>query len=454
MLVLLLILGEIPTKVRLEPNSYHLDKYSGVQNEDKHMQKLAAITIKQAKSKDKPYSLVDGGGLYILIKPQGKYWRYNYRFEGKQKTLALGVYPAVSLSDARRTHYIAREQVTSGIDPTQVKRAKKISSHLASGDSFEATALEWFGQRMSDKSDSHKSRTSRILKKDLFPSLGHRPISKITAKELLAVLQKIELRSVDMAHRAKQTAGLVLRYAIASGRTDRDVSQDLLGALKLKSTTHLAAIIKPEEVGVLMDAIYSYQGTLVVKTALKLSALLFQRPGEIRHMEWTEVNWEEDRWEIPADKMKMKSDHIVPLSTQSQALLSELFKLTGRGLYVFPSARGGSRPLSENGVRTALRTMGYDNQTMTPHGFRAMARTILDEVLNFRSDFIEHQLAHAVRDPNGRAYNRTAHLAGRAHMMQSWADYLDLLRQSHLDGNSVQFTTRAKKEMAQLIQKR
>ena len=416
------------------------------------MQKLVAIAIKQAKTDDKPYSLVDGGGLYILIKPQGKYWRYNYRFEGKQKTLALGVYPAISLSDARKAHQTAREQIASGIDPAELKRTKKISTHLTSDDSFEATAIEWFGQRMLDKSDSHKKRTKRILEKDLIPSLGQRAISKITARELLLVLKKIESRSVDMAHRAKQTAGLVLRYAIASGRTERDVSQDLLGALKLKSTKHLAAITSPSEVGILMEAIDGYRGTLVVKTALSLSALLFQRPGEIRHMEWVEINWDENRWEIPASKMKMKSDHIVPLSTQVRTLLSELFKLTGRGKYVFPSARGGSRPLSENGVRTALRAMGYDNNTMTPHGFRAMARTILDEVLNFRLDFIEHQLAHAVKDPNGRAYNRTAHLDARQHMMQSWADYLDLLRQSNVFNGDVQFTVRAKKDSSSVAE--
>ena len=201
-----------------------------------------------------------------------------------------------------------------------------------------------------------------------------------------------------------------------------------------------------------MEAIDGYRGTLVVKTALSLSALLFQRPGEIRHMEWVEINWDENRWEIPASKMKMKSDHIVPLSTQVRTLLSELFKLTGRGKYVFPSARGGSRPLSENGVRTALRAMGYDNNTMTPHGFRAMARTILDEVLNFRLDFIEHQLAHAVKDPNGRAYNRTAHLDARQHMMQSWADYLDLLRQSNVFNGDVQFTVRAKKDSSSVAE--
>ena len=409
------------------------------------MQKLVAIAIKQAKTDDKPYSLVDGGGLYILIKPQGKYWRYNYRFEGKQKTLALGVYPAISLSDARKAHQTAREQIASGIDPVELKRTKKISTHLNSDNSFEAIALEWFGQRMSDKSDSHKKRTKGILEKDLFPSLGRRPISKITAQELLVVLRKIESRSVDMAHRAKQTAGLVIRYAIASGRTDRDVSQDLLGALKLRITKHYPAITKPAEVGVLMDAIDGYQGTLAVKTALKLSALLFQRPGEIRKMKWKQINWNEDRWEIPLDiKAKINKPHIVPLCTQAKVLLAEIYRLTGHGVYVFPSARGGSRPLSENGVRTALRSMGYDNETMVPHGFRAMARTILDEVLGFRSDIIDHQLAHAVKDPNGRAYNRTTHLEVRKTMMQEWATYLDILRLSHVSSGNTKFTVRAK----------
>jgi integrase len=266
--------------------------------------------------------------------------------------------------------------------------------------------------------------------------LGNRPISQITSAELLLALRKVEERgAIDMAHRAKQTAGQVFRYAVATGRAERDPSGDLRGALKTKTKKHYAAITDPAEVARLLLAIDAFQGTSTVKAALQLSPLLFQRPGEIRGMEWAEINWEEERWEIPADKMKIRQPHIVPLCTQSIDLLKGLHRLTGRGRYVFPSARGASRCLSENGVRSALRTMGYDNDTMTPHGFRAMARTIMDEVLNYRVDWIEQQLAHAVRDANGRAYNRTAHLPQRKDMMQGWADYLDNLKAQATAGN-------------------
>ena len=407
------------------------------------MQKLTATAVKQTKPRESSYKMTDGGGLFLLVKPQGKYWRYDYRFAGKRKTLALGVYPDVSLADARKSHLIAREQIAAGIDPSQAKKIKKMTKNLVSSDSFEAIAREWFNQKMSSMSDGHKKRTMRILEKDLFPSLGSRPVSNITAPEVLAVLTKIESRTVDIAHRAKQTAGLVFRYAIATGRCNNDPARDLSGALKTRKKKHLASITDPNEVGALMFAINSYLGTPIVKTALALSAYLFQRPGEIRHMEWSEINWDDNRWEIPAHKMKMKREHIVPLSSQAKDLLSELHGLTGRGMYVFPGARGASRPLSENGVRTALRTMGYGNDTMTPHGFRAMARTILDEVLNFRPDWIEHQLAHAVKDPNGRAYNRTAHLVGRKQMMQVWADYLDHLSEL-ASGHGERFRVKAK----------
>jgi integrase len=391
--------------------------------------KLAATAVRQAKPKDKAYKMTDGKGLYLLVHPQsGKYWRYDYRFTGKRKTLSLGVFPDVSLSDARTLHQKAREKLGSGIDPSEVKRVDKLTKNLAAADSFEAIGREWFNHKVQNNSENHKVRVLRILEKDLIPSLGHRPISKITAPELLAALRKIEKRgAVDIAHRAKQTSSLIFRYAVATGRAERDPSSDLTGALQSKTKKHHAAITDPKEVGGLMKAIDGYNGTMVVKTALQLSALLFQRPGQIRHMEWTAINWDEVRWEIPAEKMKMRVEHIVPLSTQALDLLKQLQRLTGRGKYVFPNARGASRPLSENGVRAALRTMGYTNDKMTPHGFRAMARTILDEILNFRVDWIEHQLAHAVRDTNGRAYNRTSHLKGRIKMMQGWADYLDNL---------------------------
>ena len=224
---------------------------------------------------------------------------------------------------------------------------------------------------------------------------------------------------------------------MATGRAERDPSTDLKGALREPKKKHFTAITEPKHVGPLLVAIDGFAGSATVRAALRLSALLFCRPGELRHMEWKEINWDEERWELPAEKMKVRQPHIVPLAKQSLAILTETRRLTGNGRYVFPSARGRSRPLSENGVRTALRTMGYDNDTMTPHGFRAMARTILDEVLAYRVDYIEHQLAHAVKDTNGRAYNRTAHLAGRREMMQHWADYLDQLRAAARKSNVV-----------------
>jgi len=392
---------------------------------------LTAIQVKRAKPKEKPYKLADGGGLYLLVNPKGaRYWRYKYRWAGKEKTLALGVYPEVSLKDAREAHQGARKSLRNGIDPGAQRKIEKLTRHLTAAESFEAVAREWFGRIMPDKSQSYRERTGRILEKDLYPVLGSRPIASITAPELLAALRRIEGRGAnDIAHRAKQTAGQVFRYAVATGRAERDPSGDLKGALKpRRKKKHHAAIIEPAEVGRLLVAMDGFQGTPVVKTALLLSPLLFQRPGEIRAMEWDEINWDEARWEIPSEKMKMGQPHIVPLSTQAVALLRELERLTGRGRYVFPSARGASRCLSENGVRTALRTIGYDNDTMTPHGFRAMARTLLDEELNYRVEWIEHQLAHAVRDANGRAYNRTTHLKERQKMMQAWADYLDNLK--------------------------
>ncbi|WP_289083456.1 integrase arm-type DNA-binding domain-containing protein [uncultured Spongiibacter sp.] len=400
---------------------------------------LTATEVKQAKSAEKPYKLADSGGLYLLVNAKGaKYWRYKYRYAGKEKTLALGVYPEVSLKQARQKHQEARDKLAQGIDPGEVRKVEKLTRHLAAAESFEAVGREWFNQLMPDKSKSYRERTGRILEKDLYPVLGNRPIAAITAPELLAALRRIEARgAVDIAHRAKQTSGQIFRYAIVTGRAERDPSGDLTGALKSRRKSHHAAITDPKEVGRLLVAIDGFQGTLIVQTALKLSPLLFQRPGEIRNMEWAEIDWEEGRWELPAEKMKMKLPHIVPLSRQAQELLKNLKPLTGKGRYVFPSARGRSRALSENGVRSALRTIGYTNEQMTPHGFRAMARTILDEVLEFRVDWIEHQLAHAVKDPNGRAYNRTAHLEGRAQMMQRWADYLDQLRQGAEKGNVV-----------------
>ena len=399
------------------------------------MHKLTVADVKAAKTAGAPRKLVDGGGLYLLLSARGsKYWRYDYRFAGKRKTLALGVFPEVSLAEARKSHFLARESLREGADPGETKKIQKKNRGIAESDTFESVAREWFEQKMADKSDSYRARTWRILRKDLFPTLGKQNIAHITPPEALQALKGIEDRTVDIAHRAKQVMGLIFRFAIATGRASTDPVRDLSEALKPRHKKHHAAITDPREAAKLLIAIDGFEGTIVVKTALSLSALLFQRPGEIRHMEWQEINWEQNRWELPGAKMKMGLDHIVPLSAQAKQLLVEIHAHTGRGKYVFPSARGASRPLSENGVRTALRTMGFDKHTMTPHGFRAMARTLLDEQLRCRVELIEHQLAHAVRDATGRAYNRTTHLDERVKMMQSWADYLDHLRDVDMDG--------------------
>jgi integrase len=359
------------------------------------------------------------------VKPQGKYWRFNYRFAGKRNTLALGIYPDISLKAARDKHKEARENLANGIDPNVAKQGQKAADQGALANSFEVIALEWL-QKRGAKSEGGDKRLNRLLQKDLFPYIGKRPISKITSPDLLKALRRIESRgAVNTAHRAKQAAGMVFRYAVATGRAERDPSVDLKDALAQPKQTHFKSLTEPNDVAPLMVAIRHYQGTPTVMAALKLSPLLFCRPGELRHLEWIEVKFKQTRIELPAEKMKMQEPHIIPLSTQAMEILQELQPITGRGKYVFPSARGPSRPLSDNGVRTALRTLGYTNEQISPHGFRAMARTILDEVLNFPLDWIEHQLAHAVRDPNGRAYNRTKHISQRQQMMQTWADYLD-----------------------------
>ena len=390
---------------------------------------LSDTKIKATKSLDKDYKLTDEKGLYLLVKKSGgKYWRYKYRINDKEKLMALGTYPETSLAKARTKHNEAKSLLAQGIDPMLNKHATKAAKRGAASNSFEVIAREWLTKR-GKKSESADKRLNALLEKDLFPYFGKRPIHEITAPELLQTLRRIEGRgAVETAHRANQYAGQIFRYAVATGRAERDPSADLRGALKVPTETHFAAITTPKEAGALLSAIYSYQGTPIVQAALKLAPLLFCRPGELRQLEWAEVNWKEQRIELPAAKMKIRLSHVIPLCTQASKILQDLHLLTGCGRYVFPSARGASRPLSENGARTALRSMGYSNEQMTVHGFRAMARTLLDEVLNFPVDWIEHQLAHQVRDVNGRAYNRTAHLPQRFRMMQTWADYLDGLR--------------------------
>lgn len=392
---------------------------------------LTDMKVQKAKSTNKPISLFDGGGLYLLITPSGgKLWRFKYRFNNREKKLAFGTYPEVSLQDARQRREDARRLLANDVDPDAVRKAQKQAA-TSEKETFEAVAREWHAAFTPSWTERHGATILSRLKHDLIPWLGSRPINEIKAPELLSVLRRAESRgALELAHRLRAIAGQVFRYAVATGRTERDPSGDLRGALPSPKVTHHAAITDPKEVAPLLRALDAYQGGFVVKCALRLAPLLFVRPGELRHAEWAEIDFDEAIWNIPASKMKMKQAHVVPLCRQAIEILKGLQEYTGAGRYVFPSVRTHARPMSENTVNASLRHAGYDKDTMTGHGFRAMARTILDEVLHIRPDYIEHQLAHAVRDPNGRAYNRTAHLEERRKMMQIWADYLDGLKAS------------------------
>lgn len=372
----------------------------------------------------------DGGGMYLHVSATGKYWRMAYRFAGKQKTLALGVYPDVSLAKARKRRDEARVQLADGLDPSTVKREARQALAAAASNTFEAVARDWLAKTRSKRQANTQGKVTTWLEKDVFPFIGKMPIASIGPRDVLErVVRKLEARSaVDTAHRVKQLCGQVFRFAVVSGLAERDVTADLREALAAKTSRHHAAITDPKPVGALLRSIHAYSGHPCTVAALKLSPLVFVRPGELRTAEWSEIDLGAAEWRIPGTKMKMKADHIVPLSTQAVETLRSLQPISGHGRYVFPSIRTGERPMSENTVNAALRAMGYANNVHTAHGFRATARTILDEVLGERVDFIEHQLAHVVKDTNGRAYNRTTHLQARKEMMQRWADYLDKLR--------------------------
>lgn len=372
----------------------------------------------------------DGGGMYLLVKASGRYWRMDYSCAGKRKTLALGVYPAVSLAKARQRREKAREQLADGTDPSTAKRAEKQASRDAAANTFESVAQDWLTRTSAKRAGITQDKVRSWVEKDIIPFIGKRPISTLTARDVLTdVVRKIEARgAIDTAHRVKQLCGQILRYAVVTGLAERDVTSDLREALATRPAKHFAAITEPRQAGELLRSIHDYSGHPCTVAALKLAPLVFVRPGELRTAEWAEIDIAAAEWRIPGAKMKMGQDHIVPLSTQAADLLEDLKAISGHGRYVFPSLRTGERPMSENTINAALRGMGYSPDVHTGHGFRAMARTLLDEVLAERVDFIEHQLAHAVRDPNGRAYNRTAHLPARREMMQRWADYLDSLR--------------------------
>lgn len=392
---------------------------------------LSATVINNAKSKDKPYKLADEKGLYLLIQATGgKLWRFDYRFLGKRKTLALGAYPDVSLAHARDKRDSARKLLANDppVDPGETRKAERSAQQSSSENSFEVVAREWWKTHMKNKAPTHKDKVIRRFELYLFPWIGNKPIADITAPQMLQVVKRIEsLNKLETAHRALQTAGQVFRYAVQTGRAIRDITADLKGALPPTSIKHMAAFTEPSQIAELLRAIDSFSGTLTVQCALKLSPLVFVRPSELRQAKWKDINLETQEWRYLVSKTK--TDHLVPLSTQAVEILRTIHSVSGHGEYVFQGGHSPLRPMSEAAINAALKRMGYDTQTqITGHGFRAMARTILHERLNIDPHIIEHQLAHKVPDTLGAAYNRTKFIEQRKAMMQQWADYLDELK--------------------------
>ncbi|UZB04355.1 integrase arm-type DNA-binding domain-containing protein [Xanthomonas citri pv. fuscans] len=391
---------------------------------------LTDTKLRALKPKPNVYRVADSNGLAIEVRPTGsKLWRYRYRYAGKASMATLGEYPAVTLSDARIERDRMRVLVRGGANPAHVARTERATRVERANTTFGAIGLELLAKRAKEGlSPGSVKRECRLIEKDL-ASIADMPITDVSAPILLAALRKLEQRGIiETAHRARAHAGRVFRYAIATGRVERNPADNLAGALEQPKTKHFASLTDPEQIGNLLRALWAYQGAAVTQAALKLAPMLFVRPGELRHAKWAHIDLDAAEWRYVTSKTK--TPHIVPLSSQVVTVLQDLLPLTKRSDYVFPGVRSSGRPMSENTINAALRNLGFDGETIVGHGFRAMARTVLDEVLGFRPDYIEHQLAHAVRDPLGRAYNRTAHLPERKKMMQAWADYLDGLRNS------------------------
>lgn len=378
----------------------------------------------EGKETSKRYKMGDSRGLYLEVSPNGgKWWRLKYRFDGKEKRLSLGVYPDISLKEARNRREDLRQQIANGIDPAETRKAEK--EIAADTNCFETIAREWHAKFSANWTEDHAKRTLTRIENDVFPWLGKTNIKDISAPDLLVILRRVESRgALETAHRINQICGQVFRYAIATGRAERDISADLKGAIPPTKVKHHSSITEPKYVGELMRAINAYSGSFITAIALKLSPLLFVRPGELRQAEWSEIDFDNSEWRIPAEKMKMRVLHIVPLSKQALSLLKELQPLTGRSKYLFPSNRTVTRPMSNNTINAALRRLGYSKEEMTAHGFRSMASTILNEK-GWNRDAIERQLAHSERDGVRAAYNYAQYLPERKNMMQAWADYLD-----------------------------
>jgi integrase len=392
---------------------------------------LTDTAIRSAKPGEKPIRLFDAGGLYMEVSPAGgKLWRVKYRIHGKEKRIALGIYPSVSLAMARDKRDQARKLLAGGIDPSEHRKAAKATRAGAAANTFEAIGREWYAKVAPSLADTTKEKIIRRLEVDAFPVIGGQPIASLAAVDLIRVIERIEQRgSVDIARRVHNYMGRICRYAVGRGLTTRDPSRDieLKDILPPADVKHHASVTEPKAVGGLLRAIEGFTGAFTTRCALRLAPLVFVRPGELRHAEWTEFDFEKDEWRIPAAKMKMKEQHIVPLSAQAIAILREIQSLTGGGRYVFPSERGGGRPMSENTINAALRRLGYVKNEMTGHGFRSMASTLLHE-LGLPHAVIERQLAHGERNKVSAAYNFAEHLQERRRMMQQWADYLDKLK--------------------------
>lgn len=390
---------------------------------------LTDTALRNAKPADKPYKLYDEKGLYLIVNPNGgKWWRLKYRFNDKEKTLSLGTYPEIKLAGARIQRDEARTLVAEGNDPSEARKDAKAQAKLEAFNTFEAVANEWHSLHNKNKTERHQQRVKRWLEFYLYPSLGKRTISSVTAPMVLDatdILQKQD--KLETAHRVIQTAGQVFRYAIQKGFATYNPAPDLKGALPPPVVKNMAAILEPKDFAGLLRSIDGYQGTLTVRCALKLAPLLFQRIGELRHMKWADLDFERNEWRYTVTKTK--TEHIVPLSTQAVNIIKQMQSYSGHGQFVFPGGRTHERPMSENAINGALRNLGYDTQNdITGHGFRAVAQTLGEQELGFDPKHIERQLAHSVANPLGTAYERAQFLQSRKVMMQKWADYLDELK--------------------------
>jgi integrase len=392
---------------------------------------LSVTAIKNAKPRDKTFKLYDEAGLFIQVTPSGgKWWRFKYRFDGKEKLLSLGTFPDVSLAEARGKRDDARKLLAKSpqVDPSNTRKVEKATNQTNATNSFEAIAREWVATYMKDKSVSHTGRILRRFELYLFPWIGKKAIRDITAPEILTSIKRVQDQNkLETAHRTLQACGQVFRYAVQTGRANRDVTADLKGALPSPTVKHMSSLTEPNDVAELLRAIDGFTGTLTVQSALRLAPLVFVRPGELRTAKWADIDLDASEWRYRVSKTK--TDHIVPLSTQAVAILKNIQPLSGHGEFVFMGGHDPKKPMSDAAINASLRRMGYDTKTqITGHGFRAMARTILHERCGIDPYVIEHQLAHSVPDALGAAYNRTKFIEQRKVMMQQWADYLDELK--------------------------